>query len=315
MAYSSQGEAGMRQKLFVLIVGLLVLVSEGAPAQASEIWGNSASSGNVNLEAFDSVTGTLIPGQQFLVPNLTARADNGRGVALLGNTIYYTTAQSGNIYITDRTSHADLGILVNTGFPGIANVATDGTSIYAASYQTSSGVVNKYDTAGNLVGTVNVGTGSGRDGFEVQNNLNIAGGATTFISNRGDLVSPYDVYSSTGTLLLSAFINPSLNGFGTGQTGIAYDGNHYFVSDINNNRLFEYDGLGNFIRIIDLSGILNPFTGRLLEDLSAVGNTVGNPGGPDLGAVPEPGTLLLVGTSLASLAGAAWRRRGDKQPQ
>ena len=126
------------------------------------------------------------------------------------------------------------------------------------------------------------------------------------------------MYSSTGVLLTSAFINPSLNGFGTGQTGIAYDGNHYFVSDINNNRLFEYDGLGNFIRIIDLSGILNPFTGRLLEDLSAVGNTIGNPGGPgpDLGAVPEPGTLLLVGTSLASLAGAAWRRRSsDKQPQ
>jgi hypothetical protein len=165
------------------------------------------------------------------------------------------------------------------------------------------------------VGTVNVGSEFGRDGFEVQNNQNIAGGATTFISNRGDRVSPYDVYSSTGTLLLSAFSNPSLNGFGTGQTGIAYDGNHYFVSDINNNRLFEYDGVGNVIRIIDLSGILNPFTGRLLEDLSAVGNTVGNPGGPDLGAVPEPGTLLFVGTALASLAGAAWRRRSDKQPQ
>jgi hypothetical protein len=81
MAYSSQGEAGMRQKLFVLIVGLLVLVSEGAPAQASEIWGNSASSGNVNLEAFDSVTGTLIPGQQFLVPNL--RRELTMGVASL----------------------------------------------------------------------------------------------------------------------------------------------------------------------------------------------------------------------------------------
>jgi hypothetical protein len=110
---------------------------------------------------------------------------------------------------------------VNTGFPGIANVATDGTFIYAASYQTSSGVVNKYDTSGALVGTINVGSGFGRDGFEVQNNPNLNGGALTFISNRGDLTSPYDVYKADGTLLQSAFIDPSKNGFGTAQTGIA----------------------------------------------------------------------------------------------
>lgn len=303
----------MGKKLLGFTAGLLGLVSVAAPVQASVIWGNNATFGNVSLEAFDTDTGTLVPGQQFLLPNLTARGDNGRGVALLGSTIYYTTANSGNIYITNTTSHADLGILVNTGFPGIANVATDGTSIYAASYQTSSGVVNKYDTSGNLVGTVNVGSGFGRDGFEVQNNPNIAGGALTFISNRGDLVSPYDVYSSTGVLLASAFIDPSKNGFGNGQTGIAYDGNHYFVSDVNNNRLFEYDGTGAFIRIIDLSGIQNPFSQRLLEDLSAVGNTIDNPP-PDLGAVPEPATLLLLGTSLAGIAGSAWRKRRNAQP-
>lgn len=302
-----------RMKSLVLALASVgCIIVNGAPAHGSVIWGNSASGGNVNLEAFDIENGTATLVQQFLVPNLTARSDNGRGVAILGDTLYYTTANSGNIYVTTASgAHPDLGILVNTGFPGIANVSTDGVFIYASSYQTNTGIVNKYNTSGQLVGTVTVGTGQGRDGFEVQNNPNLDGGNTTFISNRGDLTSPYDVYAANGTLLVSAFIDPSKNGFGNGQTGIAYDGTNYFISDIFGNRLFEYSGTGAFIGIVNLSGIPNPFTGRLLEDLSAVGNTVTNPPNPPPGGgVPEPSTLLLLSCGILGLV--AWRQQRRK---
>jgi len=282
----------MKRQLFALVVAVVVLMSMRSAQAGSVIWGNNASSGNVNLEAFDSATGLLIPGQQFLVPNLTARNDNGRGVALLGNDIYYTTASSGNIYKTNVITHADLGIVVNTGFSGIANIATDGTFLYANDYQATNGVINKYTPAGALVGSITL-TGpdaagaSSRDGFEVQNNPNILGGVTTFIANRydggfgpthGGVVGAYDVYDSAGVEIISGFITPDADGAVT-ATGIAYDGNHYFVSDLQNNRLFEYDGLGVFVRIIDLSFNPNPPSGsRFLEDLSAVGNTTTNPG-------------------------------------
>ena len=288
-------------------IALALSVFSATPIQASTIWGNSASGGNVNLEAFDSTTGLLITGQQFLVPNLTARNDNGRGIAVSGNTIYYTTANSGNIYITDAVSHADLGILVDTGFNGIANVATDGNFIYANNYQSNTGIINKYNFDGTLAGTVTIGVGfNGRDGFEVQNNSNIDGGATTFISNRGDLTGPYDVYKSDGSLLISSFINPVADGFSNAVTGIAYDGINYFVSDIFNNRLLEYSGTGTFLMAIDLSGNANPFTTRLLEDLSAVGNTIDN---PPPNAVPIPAALPLMSSALGLFGLGAMRRR------
>lgn len=288
-------------------IALALSVFSATSIQASTIWGNSASFGSVNLEAFDSTTGLLITGQQFLVPNLTARSDNGRGIAVSGNTIYYTTANSGNIYVTDTVSHADLGILVNTGFSGIANVATDGNFIYANNYQSNTGIINKYNFDGTLAGTVTIGVGfGGRDGFEVQNNSNLDGGATTFISNRGDAEGPYDVYKSDGSLLISSFINPFADGFGNRVTGIAYDGINYFVSDIFNNRLLEYSGTGTFLMAIDLSGNANPFTQRLLEDLSAVGNTIDN---PPPNAVPIPAALPLMSSALGLFGFGAMRRR------
>src|SRR5207249_2593646 len=134
-----------------------------------------------------------------------------------------TTASSGNIYKTNAITHADLGIVVNTGFSGIANIATDGIFLYANDYQATNGVINRYTPAGVFVDSITL-TGadavnaSSRDGFEVQNNPNILAGATTFIANRYDggfgtthngIIGAYDVYDSTGVEIISGFITPN----------------------------------------------------------------------------------------------------------
>src|SRR5690349_12807500 len=104
-------------KLLPVLLVLIGLCGVQSALADQFVWGNNASFGNVYLEEFNVTTGTLV--QQFLLPNATARNDNGRGVAILGNTVYYTVAGNGNIYVTDATTHADLGVLVNTGFAGI----------------------------------------------------------------------------------------------------------------------------------------------------------------------------------------------------
>jgi len=231
-------------------------------------------------------TGAVV--QQFLAPNLAARADNGRGIAVVGTTIYYSTATSGAVYVTDSSTHADLGIAFNTGLNGIANIAWDGTALWITGYNGTNNAY-RYTPGGTLLQTV-VGFGNSRDGFEIAGNH--------IIANRGDAQGPYDLYDLNGNLIQAAFINPTF-----APTGITFDGTDYFVSNIFNNEIAVYDGTGAFLRNVTL-GLPLPGTssGRLLEDLSSLGNIPGN-------GVPEPGTLVLIPAGFGMLALLRRRRR------
>jgi len=294
--YISEEAGGAMTKRFIICAAGALLLSATTWADTG-IWGNNATFGNVTLEEFDGQTGAVI--QQFLAPNLTARADNGRGIAAASNgDIFYTTANSTNVYLTNATTHADLGIaFVCTvcGTGGISTITFDGNNLFLTPYQVA-GQAYEYTTSGVLVKTITGNFGNGRDGFEIITR----GGKTEIVGNRGDGQDPYDLYDSNGVLIQSDFIDTTFAG-----TGITYDGTDFYVSEINNNKLAVYDNNGTFLHEVTLGLPMPPTSnGRLIEDLSALGNTINNP--PP--SVPEPASVGLLGSSLIAI-GFAFRRR------
>ena len=231
---------------------------------ATTIWGFNASFGNPHIQAYDLATG--VASADFTAPHKDANRGraNGRGIAVVGTKIYYSLADTPNVYVTDTVSHADLGIAFTTPLsPGINNLAWDGTSLWLNSSAPGDARVFQYSPTGQLQKTLTLAlpanTNLARDGLEVT-----PGG---IIANHGSV--PYDIFDFNGNMQTPFFITATFR-----TTGIAFDGTNYIVSDVINGRLATYDTAGNFVKSVTLSGAAIPFG---LMDLSAVGGTAPTP--------------------------------------
>ena len=289
------------------------------------IWGTSAGDaaggGFVWLDAFDMDPAIGVPNRVAAIKAPTPGIDfpNGRGIAVVGDLIYYSRAYNvnfpdgGQIYVWNLATNSFQGTIdldsPPDGVPlgGIGTLTWDGSALWVSPYDgpgPDHRDFYRYSTTGQLLSSIpdffDDGSPPGTDGKNSADGVEIVG--NHIIANRGDHTTPYDVYDFSGNLVQSAFIDPAAFGLTSDTTGIAFDGTSYWLSDIFSavqqgyGQLFQFDASGNYVRTVRLSPDLQPdFTGHDFEDLSFTGIPV-----------PEPIALALAAVGCGLLA--AWRR-------
>ncbi|MDB5479320.1 MAG: motif putative anchor domain protein [Caulobacteraceae bacterium] len=277
----------------VIMAGLslaaaVTLATSAHASSVTTIWGNSASSGAPLLQEWD-LSGNLL--DTIHAPH----GFNGRGVVQVGNILYYTSAGANGVYAYNFVTNTDLGtVFTVAGSSGLATMAWDGHAFYIGDYSGTNNVY-KYSPTGTLLQTIPLSQCSSFcDGLEYANGH--------LVSNRYDGgaggANTYDVYDLNGNLLQSALMTGHDS---SGNTGIAFDGTDYYVSNIFHQSLSVYDSSGNYLHDITLQTGGNP---TFVEDLSVNYTAV-------LTGVPEPGSwaLMLLGVGSLGVSLRASRRK------
>lgn len=278
----------------VLFVGLCIAVS-CSPMLAGNIYGDNATNGTPYIYIMDPVTMTV----SQTLSNLSS--DNGRGVVVVGNTLYYTTANSPSVFSYNLTTDTNNGALFTVaGASALSTMAFDGTDFWIGDYS-GTNQAYLYSPTGTLLKTIHLGDCTGFcDGLEY---FIDGGGNARLISNEGDGETPgvYDVYDTDGNLITHNFINTGTRS----GTGIAYDGTDFFVSNIFQGAISVYNNAGTLLRTTAINGQVG--TSPLVEDLSIDYSIVLPPPPPPPGT-PEPATFATFGVGLLGLLWAAKKR-------
>jgi hypothetical protein len=288
-----------RCSLKKILVLSCLLVAASASALADDLlYGNNASFGAPYVFQIDKTTGAVLN----TYTNLSG--SNGRGVVVVGTTMYYTSATTNAVYSYNLSTNTNNGSLFTvSGSTALSTIAYDGTNFWIGDYSGTNHAY-LYSPTGTLLKTVSLSACTGFcDGLEYF----VMNGTGYLLSNEADgSIDNYDLYDTNGNLIQADYINAAAHSSGT--TGIAFDGTDFYTSNIFAGTVNVWSESGAFIQTITLTGAgaSDPF---LIEDLSFDYSQVL----PPPSGVPEPSTLVLVGSSMLGLAGAVKRRLARSQ--
>ena len=277
----------MKKLLLVCCAGALLSLS-GIAGTVITLYANNATSGAPYIYQINATTGAVLNTYTNL------QGINGRGVVDVGNTLYYTVAQDGNVYKYDLSTQTQLGVAFNVaGASGLSSMTYDGTNFWIGDYS-GTNKAYQYSPTGTLLKTVTlINCGGNCDGLTYFKQ----GGVGYLLSNRfdGGFGGPnaYDVYDTNGNLVTAALFT-STSAY---STGVAWDGSNFWTSNLYSPSITEWSMSGVQLGTNTLTGYsLTP----LIEGMSFnFQQTVGT---------PEPGTLIMFGTGLLGLFGAARRK-------
>ena len=275
------------KKLLVLCMVVASLSICGFAGTVTTLYANNAVNGTPYIYQINAATGAVMNTYSNL------QGINGRGVIDVGNTLYYTTATSGNVYTYDLTTQTPTGVAFTVGgASGLASMTYDGKDFWIGDYSGS----NKaflYSPTGTLLNTITLANCSSYcDGLTYFKQ----GGVGYLLSNRfdGGYGGPnaYDIYTTNGTFVSTLFTSTS-----SASTGVAWDGTSFWTSNIFAGSVTQWSMTGT-------QGVTNSLTGWSqspeIEGMSFnFQQTVGT---------PEPGTLVMFGSGLLGLAGFARRK-------
>lgn len=266
----------MKFRMATAIAALLCAAAASTSASAVTVYGNSASFGSNPIHVINGMTG--VESQRF-VGN---PGGNGRGVVVVGSTIYYTVVGDSKIYKMDRTTGVTFGSIQTTN-ASMSTLAWDGSHFWTADYSGTNHAFRIDPTTGlNVKDIALTGATGNMDGLEWFNGK--------LIGNRCDACGTYDIWDLDGNVLTAGFIT-----VGGSATGIAYDGTDFLVSNVFGSSIGVYDFTTGLLKsTLNLTG-----SGSfLIEDLS-----VDYAARPDTGGIPEPATwaLMIMGFGAVGL--------------
>jgi hypothetical protein len=290
----------MTKRVLAALSTLALLLAGGAKAVSGPIIVGNNGSGAIDqpIQTFDFATGDVL---NSFTPTGAAGA-SGHGLAVAGNTVYYTETSNGfgpsdGIHVAPFNGGAggpDTMLLPNPRpGTGISNLKFHDGILYAMAgkFFASPIVYELNPTTGAVLSSVAISGPANlqSDGFVVLANGN-------FLINDADASTTYREYSSV-TGLATGFVI-TVPGSPSHTTGVDTDGTHLFFATYSSGNTFsgftETDLAGNFIAFSTYHGPTN----TTMEDISLIQST----------GVPEPSGLVLLGIGTIGLVIRGWQR-------